>query len=211
MYAVTTNKISWSAVSSRSGYEVWWLEASDGEYTMLPVTTYTYIYHKGIDPTKTYYYKVRAYQTISGAKVYSGYSDIIEVINKVNNAAASVSSVTSVKVRWSAVSGRDGYELYRCDADGNSETLLKTTTYTYYTNTGLTMDATYYYKVRAYDSVGGVRVYNGFSDVVTATPSLKPVSNARASRYNSMKIKLTWSSVSGKTGYEIQWCTTGNE
>ncbi len=84
-------------------------------------------------------------------------------------------------------------------------------TSTYYTDTGLTTDTTYYYKIRAYQMIGGVKTYCNFSEIVSARPVLKAVSGAKASRSSSTKIKLTWSSVSGATGYEIQRCITGVE
>jgi hypothetical protein len=74
MYSVTSNKVAWSAVSGKTGYQVSWSNTIDGAYTPLPTTTSTYIYHTGIDPTKTYYYKVVAYVTVNAVKCYSAES-----------------------------------------------------------------------------------------------------------------------------------------
>lgn len=217
MYSVTSNKISWSSVTGASGYEIIRCDADGGNEVPLPDTAYTYCYDNNLTPAQTNYYKIRAFRKVGTGKKYGLYSDIIAVDGNVNGVKAVSYTITSSKITWNAVSGRDGYEIWR-SLTQNGEDFIKivpksTTPYTLtsYIDTGLATDTTYYYKVLAYDTVNGVRKYSGFSDMVSAKPSLNTVSGAKAARYNSTKIKLTWGSVTSATGYEIQRCTTGLE
>jgi hypothetical protein len=121
----------------------------------------------------TYYYKVRAYRKVSGTKVYSDYSPVTSamlILADVTGVKAVRSSATKIKITWRSVSGKNGYEVWRSTSADGEYTLVKTTTSRSYTNTGLTAGTTYYYKVRAYVTVGGVKYYSGYSAVVSATP-----------------------------------------
>jgi fibronectin type 3 domain-containing protein len=81
--------------------------------------------------------------------------------------------------------------------------LLATTTGVSCNNTGLSTNSTYYYKVRAYRIVGSVKVYSNFSSVVSVKPIPSAPANFKTVRINSTSIKLTWSGVTGASGYEI--------
>ncbi|MHC1685881.1 MAG: fibronectin type III domain-containing protein [Clostridiaceae bacterium] len=72
-----------------------------------------------------------------------------------------------------------------------------------FTNTVLTTGTTYYYKVRAYKTVGTTRIYSAYSTVVSSKPiPTQPVSVQSVSAgYNSTKTSCN--SVVGATGYEI--------
>lgn len=118
------------------------------------------------------------------------------------------SSYNSINTSWGAVTGASGYEIYRATSSTGTYTLISTTTAISYNNTGLTTNSTYYYKVRAYRMVGTVKVYSSFSTVVSAKPIPSTPINLKAIRVSSTRIKLTWSGVSGATGYEIYRATS---
>ncbi len=219
MYSVNSNRISWSSVAGRTGYEVWRAETEDGVYTNLmeiytkPYKS-TYFYDRNIDKNKTYYYKVLAYQTVGGVRKESGFSDIVSVVNKVAGAKAVCYSYSSNKITWKSVSGRTAYEVWSCDAAGNiapGASPLKITRSTYYKHNGLATDTTYYYRICAYQKIGSVKVYCNLSDVVYAAPQLKGVTGLKTYKSSSTRIKLTWYSVPGATGYEIERSITGTE
>jgi len=92
------------------------------------------------------------------------------VFASVANAKAVRRSATSIKLTWGSVSGRSGYEVWRATSADGEYALIRSTTSTSYTNTRLSTGTTYYYKIRAYKTIGGVRYYSDFSEVVSATP-----------------------------------------
>ncbi len=131
-------------------------------------TTSTSFNNTGLTTNKTYYYKVKSYRIVASKKVYGNYSSIVSAkpIPSVptNFNVAKVNS-TSSKISWSSVSGASGYEIYRSTSSAGSYSLVKRTTSTSYTNSGLTKGKTYYYKVRAYRTVGTTKVYSGWTTI----------------------------------------------
>ena len=69
--------ISWKSTSSRnSGYEVYMATSKNGDYSLLKTTTAKTYTKTGLTKGKTYYFKVRAYKTVDGTKVYGNYSTV---------------------------------------------------------------------------------------------------------------------------------------
>lgn len=97
-------------------------------------------------------------------------------------APASVKSETSsdnsIKITWGAVSGASGYSVYRAASSTGVYTAVVSITGTSYSDSGLLSGKTYYYKVKAYKTVGKTKVYSKYSAVVysTAKVSVKSIS-----------------------------------
>jgi len=212
-YYPTKVKLTWGAVPGRTRYEVWRSE-DGGPYTLIGTTYYTYYYNTGLTPFKTYSYFIKVYRTVGTQKVYAAESSptasAIPILNDVTNVSASMYSATKIKITWSSVYGASGYEVLRWDETQGRYVLLASTTRRYYYNTSLIPNQSYSYKVRAYRTVGTVRVYSTACDPVSATPTFGSVTNPKAVRYNSTKIKLTWTGVSGRSGYEIYRATSAD-
>lgn len=114
---------------------------------------------------------------------------------------------TSAKVTWTQSEGADGYELYRAedpdasDAEWNLTKTIQSGDTVQYTNTGLTVGKTYYYKVRAFAlDKDQQRVYSDFSNVSympAAAVFNGPYSNS------SERIRLLWNPVQGAHGYQL--------
>ena len=67
---------------------------------------------------------------------------------------------------------------------------------------------TYYYKIRAYKTVGTTKTYSGYSAIAGAKPILSAPANFKETRVSSNSIKLTWSGVSGVSCYEVYRATS---
>ena len=113
---------------------------------------------------------------------------------------------TSVKVTWTLSEGAQGYELWRTttpddDASWILAKTIKSGSTDRYTNQGLEIGTTYYYKVRAYvEDAEGVKTYTEFSAVDYMPAAVvfdAPYSNA------DFRIRLRWLEVSGAHGYQI--------
>ncbi len=204
-------KVSWSAIPGASRYQLYRATSASGKYSLVKTTTSKSYTNKSLKTGTTYYYKVRAYKKVSGKKVYGDYSSIVSakpVLAKVSGATAKVYSTTSVKISWSKVAGRSGYEVWRSTSPSSGFVLIKSTSSTSYKNTKLTPSVTgapvtYYYKVRAYRKVSGIRVYSDFTAVTSASPSFADVSGVGAVRSSATKVKISWGRVKGASGYEV--------
>ncbi len=74
--------VSGEKVAGASGYEICCSTKKDGNYKKIKTVTkgstvkYT---HRKLKSGRTYYYKVRAYRTVNGKKVYGSYSSVKSV------------------------------------------------------------------------------------------------------------------------------------
>lgn len=166
----TTSSISlsWTKVSSVSGYEVYRATSRYGTYTKMSTRTSTSYKSTSVSKTKTYYYKVRAYKTVNGKKYYGKFSSVVSMATTPSRPTITVKSAGSraIKVSWNKISGAKGYEIYRKTGSSGSYTRIKTITSgstLSYTNKSLTKGKTYYYKVRAYKIVNDKKLYSSYS------------------------------------------------
>ncbi|MBU3181007.1 fibronectin type III domain-containing protein [Clostridium psychrophilum] len=166
-----TNYIRFSSVAGASGYELYRATSSRGSYALILRSTAKSYYNTGLTTNNTYYYKVRAYRIAGYTKVYSNFSNTINlksILSKPREIHAALLGYNQIYTRWSSVTGASGYELYRATTSNGFYALtLRSTAQSYY-NTGLTTNRIYYYKVRAYRNVGKIRVYSNWSTVVHA-------------------------------------------
>ncbi|MCL2488747.1 MAG: CotH kinase family protein, partial [Oscillospiraceae bacterium] len=114
-----------------------------------------------------------------------------------------VMSAASVKITWGAVSGANGYEVRRATSKSGTYKAVKTVTGTSFTNTGLTAGKTYYYKIRAYKTVNGQKIYSAYSSIVSAKPKPLKVTGAKAVKAASGQAKISWSKQANVSGYQI--------
>ena len=163
-------KLAWNKVSDCTGYKIYRYDTSSKKYKLIKTisnkNTLTYTDSKK-SSSNTYSYKIRAYK--SGNKTqYSAYSDILKATTKPLTPKVTVKSTKTKKatISWKNTSSRNsGYEVYMATSKNGDYSLVKTTTAKTYTKTGLTKGKTYYFKVRAYKTVDGTKVYGNYSTV----------------------------------------------
>ena len=168
----TSIKLSWSKAKGISNYTVYRATSKDGKYTRIRTLSSSESSYKDTTASKTkiYYYKVRAYKTVNKTKYYGAYSDIICSAKTPSKPVITVKNTGSktIKVSWKKVSGANGYEVYRKAGSSAKYSIVQTVTsgnILSYTNKKLTKNSKYYYKVRAYRTVNGQKIYSSFSTV----------------------------------------------
>ncbi|RLD15752.1 MAG: hypothetical protein DRI22_02075 [Caldiserica bacterium] len=174
-----TIELSWTDNSdNEDGFRIERKEAGGtySEIATLPANTTSYT-DTGLNPETTYYYRVRAYNSFGT----SGYSNEAHATTppagttptSPSNLTAEATSPTEVSLSWTDNSdNEDGFKLERKQGSGPFSVIAtlppNTTTYT---DTGLTPETTYTYRVRAYNSYG----YSPYSNEVTVkTPNESP-------------------------------------
>jgi len=165
--------VNWTAVTGASGYEVYRATTAAGANTYIAATTGANYNSIGLVTNSIYYYKVRAFRMVGSVKVYGAFSSVIStkpIPAAPTNAKATRASSKSIKITWNAVTGANGYEVYRATSSSGTYSLLKGITNLYYTNAGLLSGRTYYYKVRSYRTVGETKVYSNWGMIVHAKP-----------------------------------------
>lgn len=167
-----TNKVSWKKVSGASGYRIYRSTSRNGKYSKVKTITSsstTSWKNTGLKAGKAYYYKIRAYRTISGKRHYGTVSGSNEHIARPKNPTFTLKKKgRRVTVTLKKNSKLTGYVIYRQRGNGKWKK-VKTVTVngrrgaTYARN--LSRGKTYSFKVRAYKKVSGKRVYSLYSSV----------------------------------------------
>ncbi len=167
-------RLSWSKLSNVKGYRVY--RSTNGKsfsciatLTGDNVLTYT---DKQLTTGKNYYYKVRAYfdDTKVNKRYYGDMSDIVQIkpaLAKATIRSGVNSSAKKVTITWNKVNGASGYVLYQASAQNGTYEKVKTITsgnILTHTRGSLIKGKTYYYKVRAYITVDGNKVYGAYSN-----------------------------------------------
>lgn len=194
------NKVYWNSVKGAQKYQVY-RAVKGGSYQKVATTTNRYYIDKNTTVARTYYYKVRAVRKVKFSNKYSSYSSAKTSATKMSTPALTVSSFESgINLKWSAVSGATGYQVYRA-TNGGTFSKVATIKGTTYNNTGVEAGRDYIYKVRAYKTIDGTTKYSNFSSMVSGQKYLAAPKLAVTS--GNGKIELSWSKVPNATGYQI--------
>ena len=99
------------------------------------------------------------------------YMSVVEIPGK-TTLKASATTYDKVKLTWDKVSGASGYQIQRYDSETKKYKTVKTITSgstTSYSNGYRNCDTTYKYRIRAYKTYDGVKVYGSYSSAASAT------------------------------------------
>lgn len=167
LYGYDDVKFSWSKSAGASGYTVYYKKATSSKWISLGSTTKLYMKKANLSDGVKYSFKVVPYykdgngNKLTASGQYKTAS--MTTLKKVTLSSFSKSS-GKVKVKWKDISGESGYQI--------SKSTKKTGTYTVYktikanTTSKLvtaTKGKTYWYKVRAYKTVDGKKIYGPWS------------------------------------------------
>lgn len=161
--------LEWKAGGTATGYEVYRLE-SDGKYVKVATTTSLSYTNKKLANSKAYQYVVRAYSQNSSGKVYSGFTQTLTANTtpatpKINVFAKKKGQL---KIKWSKLKSASGYEIYQSTSKKGTYKKIRTVTKKAtisYNKKKLKSNKKYYYKVRAYNTINGKKVYGSYSSV----------------------------------------------
>ena len=165
-----TAKITWKEVDNADKYQVYRSTSKNSGYSRIATVSGKSLKNVNLKTGKTYYYKVRAYAKINDTDVYSKYSAVKSVkmsLGKVSSLKLETGKA-KVTVKWSKVKGASGYKIYRSTKKSSGFKCVKTLksgSTVKYVNKNLKKGQDYYYKVKAYRTVDGKKVYGAYSSV----------------------------------------------
>jgi len=196
--------LAWDAQAGATGYAV--DRSADGiTFAQIGTTTSAVLTYSdtGLAGSLRYFYRVRATDgTGSGAP-----SAIVSQLNRpsaVTSLSTIVPSTTSIILNWLDTDGETGYRVERSADGGATYTTLTTLAANIpgYTNTGLTVNTVYTYRVTPTSDVG-----DGPSVTITDATRLPTVTAQAIDSQAATTIAMHWSAVTGATGYQIQRST----
>ncbi|HPR23578.1 MAG TPA: 3D domain-containing protein [Bacillota bacterium] len=159
--------ISWQAVENSQGYEIYRYNSVTGKYEIIRSVrgeTLCFI-DSGLKINKTYKYYVNALLLAEDGTtiIKSGISRICSaktIPAAPINVKYSVTSRKHIKITWKKVSGVSGYYVYRASKGGKYKkikTITKAGT-TSFSNSSITANKTYAYKIKAYKKSGKKKI-----------------------------------------------------
>ena len=197
----STVQLSWTGgVTGAEGYVIYRRTEESKSYTEIGRTsgnTYSDTISAGIK----YYYTVAVY---SGSRT-EGKCPEVGVMYLATPSGLSVSNtIASLTLKWNAVKGATGYEIYRAGTDGKYSKIT-TVTSTSYVDTNVKNNTQYSYKIKAYNAAGA----SAFSTAASLKKTQISVSKLKADA-NGSTVQLSWTGgVTGAEGYVIYRRTEG--
>lgn len=213
--------LGWTDVGSETGYEVWratpvsqsniagaWNAYVNLTATPLAADTVSYA-STGLTAGYTYKYKIRYKLPDTTFSAWSNELQATTVPPAPAGAATSTTSTTAISVTWTDGVGETGYTVeYKplaaatCAAEdwtGSTPASLAANVASHPV-TGLAMGSTYCFRVRAANAAGS----SSWTAALTQVTWLPAPTLSALSGVTPTKIDLTWSNVTGNTGYKIE-------
>ena len=144
-------------------------------------------------------------ESMGGNVRIKAYTDDVQIQKPSAPSGLSVSNtIASLTLKWNAVKGATGYEIYRAGTDGKYSK-IKTVTSTSYVDTNVKNNTQYSYRIKAYNTA----CTSAFSTAASLKKTQISVSNLKADA-NGSKVQLSWTGgVTGAEGYVIYRRTEG--
>ena len=204
--------LAWADSSSNEdGFKIERKTGAAGTYAQIGtvganVTTYS---NTGLSENTQYFYRVRAHNA-GGHSAYTNQANAttpIKTPKAPGNLTATAMSNSQINLAWSDSSNNEtGFKLERKTGSGGTyaEVALLGANVTTYSNTGLAANATYYYRVRAYNG-GGNSTYSNAANAKTLPNKPKAPGNLSAGAVSTTRINLAWKdSSNNETGFKIE-------
>lgn len=156
----------------------------------------------GLYAGHTCYYRVRAKYTAGVSAASTKAWATTPLVPPPTGLTAGTVSTSQINLAWSDVPGETGFRIERSPNGVDTWTQIATTAtgVTWFQNTGLYSGRTYYYRVRACTAAG---VSAPSTRASARTVPLAPL-GLSAKTVSSSQINLTWSDVTGETGFQIE-------
>ena len=203
--------LSWTkgAQGKAEAYRIYSYDASTKKYTRLAQTTSTSYKLTKLNAGTPYTFLIRSlYKNSQGETILSQYSDLSYTGTKATKApsiSVKTNSNTYQTIGWTKPANQtvEGYRLYSYDPTTKKYTRIADTTALSYKVTGLKTGNEYYYLVRSYYTAGGEIILSNYSKLLHCSTCFNAVKGLKASSITKNSCKLSWTKVTGATGYNI--------
>ncbi len=191
--AATSNKgikLSWGKIPCDK-YYIYRYDSKSKSYKLIKTTTATSYTNSGLSQMTKYTYRVKAAKIVNG-KTHFNTAVQISAYTKPSAPTTFKLAVKNraIKVSWSKNSKASGYQIYR-STDGWNYKLVKTVTspnIVSWTNTGLSNDKYYSYKIRSYRKIGSTTYYSGFKTELNSYDPQSRLNAAALKSHRSFKV-----------------------
>ena len=207
----TSITIQWDKVSGASGYSVQVYRS--GAWKTFATTTKTKMTVDTLYQLSTYRFRVRAYVTNAGKKIYGSYSDKIAYSTRgtIKNLKG-VSTNTTVTLSWKKISNATGYKIYKYNGSKKSYELFKEVKASNNSMkiSGLKKNTSYKYRVVGIRDIKD-KTYKTYNANITVKTKNNEVTISSAKSNATQRITVKWKKLSEScSGYQVRWSTTSD-
>ncbi len=163
--------ISWNKINNVTGYKVYRYDVKTESYKLIKTisnaSTTSYTNSKLTSATK-YLYKVRSYKIVNNKTHNGDYSSSLAATTKPPTPTVKLTSPSTKKIKltWTNISSRTtGYNIYMATSKNGTYKNIGSTSKKSFTKGSLKKGKTYYFKVRAYRTIDGKKVYSSYSSI----------------------------------------------
>lgn len=200
--------VSWTAVSGASGYDIYRGAGIFGNYVKVKTvsaSTGRSFLDTGLETDTNYCYKVSAYKFVNGKKVYGIASEPAYCTTSplYMTLRGKTKGYKGVQLSWNKSKKAKGYVVYRATKRKGPYKRIRTLKKknTKFFDRKMIAGKPYYYRVRAYLTENGKKVYSDASNTLRRTAVLKRP--AVKLTQNGSRVQLSWNEVDGAQGYEV--------
>jgi len=206
--AVSTNaiQVTWNSVSGVDLYVVYRALTPDGTYSSVGKVIDAAFKDTALAQATAYYYKIAAKNDCGeGARSTLATATTLACTNPATptNVKAEALSAISIKVSWDLIPAATVYEVHRSTSGSGTYEFIDTTISNTYTNTGLQLSSTHYYKIIAKNECGKSALSDPASATTNACPKPAAPTNVNAEAKSSSSIEVTWDTVATAITYKI--------
>lgn len=206
--------VKWNKAENATNYKIEYRKAGKNyKFKTLKTIKGTGATVPKLSANTLYYIKVTPFAT-KDSKIYYGSNAIIKVATATTsiNGLKVTNNGKAISIRWNRNKNATGYKVYRLNSKkkyvqvktikGNKKTAFK--------DTKVKCSKIYYYKVKAY------RTYNGYGTVLSDyskqvfSPCGLYATTVRTKSFSG-KITVSWSKVSGASGYKVYQSKSKNK
>ena len=192
--------LSWSKAPLANKYRLFKRVAGTSDWgEELRIVNGTSYKDADVTPGTTYEYAVQTWALLGDAYCYGPLKVYDFTVTQLDAPVLTVKNTDSgISISIAEISGAEGYKFYR-STDGVNFTQIAKTTETTYEDTTAAVGTTYYYRGRAYTSLGGA----SYSPVSTAVDIVKLSPISLDLYYDGEIVKLSFEASSTATKYRI--------
>lgn len=197
--------LKWSAVKGATGYQIY-VKVPGGSWVKNETTKKTSEDADNLKSGTTYYVAVRAYKKSGGKVTYGSFSKAVKTSTdpaEVKSLKATAVSSGKSTLSWKAVTGANGYQIYKYNTSTGKWVKTATVKTTKYTAT-VSKNGSDRFKVRAYKKLDG-KVYYGDFESVTVKAAATSTTKITASQAKSIAVKNSGVSSSSVRDYECEY------
>lgn len=209
-----TAELSWTGVENATGYEVLSYNEQSGSYSRVALVEFgTESYTLTAAQATAENFVVRAYSRYQSAVSYGDESNLVSLSDKPSmpdGIKISAVKADGYTISWAGDEKSDGYEVFVSPEGQSNFTLLKDTAEPKLVITGLAKGDVRNYRIRAYRSIEGTKIYSVASKAITGITLPGTTATLKVTP-GSGRAMLSWKAVAGATGYTLYYRKSGGE